>query len=107
MTRSERLLPNGKPRYVHCYDNGGESIDRYTVIFTGRYRHKTGGEFIYLAMNAAPFHPQGFGQHGGSDKQIDWPRYGHLGRKIQFDVLPADCQRLVLSDYRDLWDIKP
>ncbi len=113
--RQARLLPGGIPRYVRCYDNGGESIDRYTVVFTGRYRHKTGGEFAYLAMNAAPFHPQGFGQHGSSDRQIDvaggsWggPSIGkrcHLGVRIPFDTLPTDCRALVLSDYRELWDL--
>jgi hypothetical protein len=104
-TRAERLLPNGEPRYVHCYDNGGETIDRYTVVFTGRYRHATGGSFLYVAMNASPFHPQGFGQHGESDRQIDYPRYGHLGKKIKFAELPDDCRKLVLSDYRELWSV--
>lgn len=103
--RAARLLPGGKPRYVRVYDNGGESFDRYTVVFTGRYRHKTGGSFWYLGMSARPFHPQGFGQHGESDRQIDYPTYGHLGKKISFDGLPADCQRCVLQTYRDLWDL--
>lgn len=102
--RTERLLPEGKPRYVRCYDNGGESIDRYTVVYTGRYRGD--GWFMYVGMNAAPFHPQGFGQHGESQHQIDRPKYGHLGKKIAFDVLPDDCKRLVLSDYREIWNLK-
>jgi hypothetical protein len=37
------LMPNGVPKYVRVYDNGGKSFDRYTVVFTGRYTHKTGG----------------------------------------------------------------
>lgn len=106
LNRLERLLPDGKPRYVRVYDNGGETIDRYTVVFTGRYRHKTGGEFWHLGMNAAPFHPQGFGQHGSHDTQIDRPSYGHLGKKIRFDELPTDCQRCVRQTYDDLWDLK-
>ena len=105
-SRTECLLPGGVPRYIRCYDNGGESFDRYTVVFTGRYKHKTGGAFWYVGMSDNPFHPQGFGQHGEStDNQIDWPTYGHLGKKIKFQDLPEDCQKLVQDNYRYLWDL--
>ncbi len=89
-------------------------MDRYTVVFTGRYRDLPHGEFMYLAMNAHPFHPQGIGQHGYSQTQIDankagWPPamggYNHLGKRIPFDELPDDCKRLVLQDYREIWKI--
>ena len=111
--RVNRLMPGGAPRYIRCYDNGnrpdGGTIDRYTVVYTGRYRHKTGGSQWYVGMSAAPFHPQGFGQHGEYPGHlgpaIDRPSYGHLGKKIKFQDLPEDCQKLVLQDYRDLWDI--
>jgi hypothetical protein len=55
-------------------------------------------------MNAAPFHPQGFGQHGESDRgPVDFPpcrlgRRNHLGKRILFADLPPDCQRLVVQD---------
>lgn len=90
---------NGNPRYVRCYDNGGKSVDRYTVVFTRSY----GNGCSYLGMSEQPFSPQGFGQHGWSDQSIDRPRYGHLGRKIAFTDLPEDCQRCVLQDYREIW----
>ena len=105
MNRKQRLLLNGIPRYIRCYDNGGETIDRYTAVFTGNYRKKTGGEFWHLCMSANPYHPQGMGQHGGSNDQIDKPTYSHLGKKINFTDLPADCQKLVLHDYIYLWDL--
>jgi hypothetical protein len=113
--RKERLLPNGVPRWVRCYDNDGETIDRYTVVFTGRYTHKTEGEHWLLAMNGSPFHPQGFGQHMTYPYQVDaqegkWPpalgRKNHLGKRIAFEELPADCKKLVIHDYKYLWDIK-
>jgi len=62
--RYERLIPAGIPKWVRCYDNGGKSIDRYTVVFgkkTIGYEGYPGRSFMYLAMNSAPFHPQGFG----------------------------------------------
>lgn len=107
--RKARILPNGLPKYVRCYDNGGPekengTIDRYTVVFTGRYTHKTAGEHWYLGMNGAPFHPQGFGQHGSHHTQIDYPTYGHLGKKIKFTDLPEDCQKCVMQTYLYLWD---
>lgn len=116
--RVARLLPDGKPRYIRIYDadseNTGRVIDRYTVVFTGRYTQKTGGEHWILGMNAAPFHPQGFGQHSVSHHIIDraenkWPpvvgRKCHLGKRIEWDDLPSDCQKLVMSDYCNLWDL--
>lgn len=106
--RKESLMPNGIPRYIRCYDNSkseNATLDCYTVVFTGRYRHKTGGEFWHLSMNSAPFHPQGIGMHGSSPTQIDTPTYGHLGKKIPYCDLPDDCRKLVKQDYKYLWDI--
>jgi hypothetical protein len=117
--RTARLLPDGVPRWIRCYDNGGETCDRYTVVFTGRYTHKTGGEHCYLGMSGSPFHPQGVCMHGSDFRQIDtiaksgrghcWPpalgRKNHLGKRIPFANLPTDCQRAVLQDYCELWNI--
>jgi hypothetical protein len=108
MTKQERynsLLPDGKPKWIRVYDNNGKSFDRYTCVFTGKYTHKTSGEFWYLGMSSSPSHPQGFGQHGSSPFQpIDKPTYSHIGKKIKFEDLPEGCQELVKSDYLYLWD---
>lgn len=92
------------PRWIRCYDNGGRSFDRYTVVYTC-LGHKKGlrGRCLYVGMSSNPFHPQGFGQHGEADHTIDRPTYGHLGKRITFEQLPPDCQMLVWSDYRELW----
>lgn len=34
MDRVRRLMPDGVPRYVRCYDDSG-SGDRYTVVYHG------------------------------------------------------------------------
>ena len=102
--RMQSLLPNGMPKYVRCYDNGGKTFDRYTVVFTGRYK-KLGRYFEYLGMSAQPFHTQGFGQHGESTKPIDRPTYSHLGKKISFNDLPEDCKECVLQDYKENWNL--
>ena len=103
--RKENLLPQGTPRYVRCYDNGGETADRYTVVFTGRYTHKTEREHLYLGMSGNPFHPLGIGTHGSSRTQIDYPSYGHLGKKVKFSDLTENCKVCVLQTYKDLWEI--
>jgi hypothetical protein len=110
-----KWLPDGSPRYVRCYDDGGRTADRYTVVFTGPYRFKhTDGEFMSLAMSDRPFHPQGVGMHGFHTLQIDAPhgwacaigRSCHLGKRIPYSQLPAECRQLVLHDYRDLWKLE-
>lgn len=111
--RAEKLMPGGIPRWIRCYDNGGRSFDRYTVVYTGRYACRSGCD--YVAMSAHPFHPQGFGQHGSARWPIDvvgnaWggPAIGkscHIGKRIAFTDLPADCQTLVLTNYRALWHL--
>lgn len=111
-TRLETLMPNGVPKYIRAYDNGGESADRYTVVYTGKYRGK--GNFQYVGMSANPFHPQGVGMHGEHWQQIDTNKSGfapamgrkcHLGKRIPFVELPPDCQKLVLRDYREIWNL--
>ena len=75
---------------VRIYDNGGESWDRYTAVYMNA--KLPDGSYEARGMSAKPFHPQGFGQMGAA-------KCGkHLGKRISFDELPADCQKLVLRD---------
>lgn len=101
--RKEALMPGGIPRYIRVYDNP-EYLDRYTVVFTGRYTHKTAGQYWNISMNSEPYH--GIGMRGTNDTQIDRPTYSHLGKKIRFEDLPEQCQKLVIEDYKYLWDIE-
>ena len=81
---------------VRIYDNCTKTYDRYTAVFT----NKINDEFVYLGMSAHPFHPQGFGQHGFSPTLIDRPTWKHLGKRIKFEALPIDCQKLVLEELK-------
>ena len=103
--RRARLVPNGVPKYIRLYDNGGSSIDNYTAVFTGHYTHKTNRAFWYLAFNPMPFNPLGFCQHGETTyKPCDKPSYSHLGKKIKWEDLNEDCQKAVMKTYLYLWD---
>ena len=110
-SRRRRLLPGGEPRWVRCYDAGDDVGDRYTVVYTGL----KDGSHPFVGMSSAPYHPQGFCTHGTHGYAIDappgkWPpvigRKNHLGRRIAFADLPADCRKLVYDDYFYYWDIK-
>jgi hypothetical protein len=106
--RWDRLMRFDSPRYIRCYDsrNAGE---RYTVVYSNLkiFTPGYGSSHFYVGMSAAPYHPQGVGIHGESQGvPIDYPSYGHLGRKISFADLPLDCQIVVLDDYCDYWNLK-
>jgi len=75
---------------IKIYDNGGNTFDRYTVIYMN-YPERN-GLFTCLGMSENPFHPQGFGQHGSAQDGK------HLGQEISFEELPAECQKAVLND---------
>ena len=92
-----------KPRWIRCYDNGGRTMDRYTVVFTNT-KKRIEGEFLSLSMSYDPYHPQGVGLTNLSPKSIDTPSYGHLGKKITFDMLPEPCQKRVVEIYNDIWE---
>lgn len=75
---------------IRCYDNGGKTADRYTVVFL-EMPEKAPRMFTALGMSAEPFHPQGIGQHTTAMLGR------HLGRRIKFAALPVDCRRAVLG----------
>jgi hypothetical protein len=81
-------------KVLGVYDNGGVTIDRYTVVYDVVDSFTADGKKLYVAvsMSANPFHPQGFGQHGSAMLGR------HLGKKITVDALPPDCWKLVRQD---------
>lgn len=76
---------------IRCYDNGGKSADRYTVVYMDE-PERTPNLYAARGMNAEPFHPQGIGMCCTAMPGR------HLGRRIAFEELPADCQKLVRQD---------
>lgn len=76
---------------IACYDNGGRTVDRFTVVYLDQ-PEKERGVFSCVGMSANPFHAQGFGQH--SSAMVG----RHLGKRIPFSKLPPYCQQLVRQD---------
>jgi hypothetical protein len=82
-SRFERLMPNGTPRYIRIYDNGGKTFDRYTVVFTHNFPNRN-RKCLVRAMSKNPKSPQGFQYVGEYNEIIDFPSYSHLGKKNNF-----------------------
>lgn len=67
------------------YDNGGETVDRYTVVFTD-WKDEAGW-FDCLGISDNPTHPQyGFSQWGTAELGP------HLGKRITLGELPKEIQ---------------
>ena len=79
---------------VRIYDNGGKTCDRYTAVYMNCPTDHNRAYFDARAMDARPFHPQGFGQF-----TIACPGK-HLGKRIKFEELPEDCQKLIQEDMK-------
>lgn len=79
---------------IRCYDNGGKTVDRYTVVYLD-FPERLPGFFLSLGMSEDPSHPQGFCQHTVA-------MFGaHLGRRVPFQTLPECCRRVVRADLGD------
>lgn len=77
---------------IKIYDNGGKTFDRYTVVYMDFPEHGYPKTYQAIGMSINPFHPQGFGSHCVAKPGR------HLGKKIKFEELPEDCQKLVKKD---------
>jgi hypothetical protein len=67
--------------------------DCYTVYFNDFYFSRGQKLFNCLCMSENPFHPQGIGQH--SSGMLG----NHNGKKIAFEALPRDCQKIVSMEF--------
>ena len=73
-----------------CYDNHGETLDRYTIMppKEAREYRQNNGTYLCLCCDDHPYHPLGIGMSGTAS-------YGpHLGQKISFDSLPDNVKQL-------------
>ena len=78
------------------WDNGGVSVDRYTVVTTN-------GDMIGFSTD--PFYPPGFNQYVGkyynevcetiSDRPIQEEDFSHLGKELQYEDLPEQVQEAI------------
>ena len=78
------------PSRVGIYDNGGKTIDRYTLVVPSVNEP---GKLDMYGFDENPYYPTGFGQYAGSYGQMG--SYSHLGKLIDYKDLPDQAQRFV------------
>jgi len=98
----KRLRSNYPKGICGIYDNGGRSADRYTVVFNPYLDTNDSNVYWnYLAMSAAPFHPQGVGLSGCTVNMrpgSGGKGWGNAcGKTINWDDLPADCKQAAMN----------
>jgi hypothetical protein len=72
------------------YDNGGKTIDRYTILTEPYYFGKS-----CMALGVDSVGGRGFSQWG---EAFDGP---HLGKEITFEDLPEETQAHVIERLKD------
>lgn len=80
-----------KSTQIRVYDNGGKTLDRFTVVYMFD-KQRDPGMFGARGMSEQPFHPMGFGQFTTAMPGR------HLGKRVDLTDLPEDCQALVARD---------
>lgn len=92
---SKRWLDGDCPQGVLAIFDDPRTCDRYTVF----YVDVEDGYLSYVGMSGAPFHPQGFGQHGEMQAhEVAQYRYHNKHRYARWSALPEDCKKLVRQD---------
>ncbi len=92
---SARWLEGAPKPVLACYDNGGRTADRYTVLYGAPLWDESYGRNVPVRyMSENPFAPQGVGMFA------DMPAWNRaaLGRKVRYADLPAQVRRCVALD---------
>lgn len=93
--RVASVAPEDTNLPVSCWDNGGSTADRYTIIFTNQPEDQAKATFAAVGASDDVTSPQGFYQH-----TIAQPGR-HLGKRIGFTQLPEALQKRVMEDLSD------
>lgn len=76
-------------------DNGGETLDRYTISFHTYNDVTDESEFSMFAASENPFHPLGFGQYVGDVSFPDTDEHPKIGLPVGRLDVPEAVQRYI------------
>ncbi len=104
-TQSKKFLDGDCPAGVLAiYDNGGKTLDRYTVFYKPTEPQSYGyGSIGYRGMSESPASAQGFGIYGEM-KPFEVAAYRNriYRESCKWTDLPEDVQRSVRQDCKEL-----
>lgn len=76
-------------KVIAVYDNGGESLDRYTIVTNERYKSRVNpNRYMYNAISSSHY-------GGGVFMWTECLRGRHLGKKIQLTDLSEELQNKI------------
>lgn len=76
-------------KVIAVYDNGGKSLDRYTIVSNDRVaKHPFTKKYTYSALSASE-------TGGGVFMWVQCERGKHLGKKINLSELDNDLQEKI------------
>ena len=76
-------------------DNGGETLDRYTISFQTYDDVTEESEFSMYGASENPFHPQGFGLYVGEGSFPDTDENPGIGLPVDRSDVPDAVQRYI------------
>lgn len=93
--RSSARWTQDAPEYVlACYDNGGKTCDRYTILFGGSLWEPSMGRIVlYLGLSDDPGRANGFSQWG------EMPAHNRdaCGRHVRWLDLPEEIRAHIIA----------
>jgi hypothetical protein len=89
-------MTNEKFNMITVYDNGGKTIDRYTIII-----RRNQGYDVY-GMSSNPFSSQGFNQFSFTIMRKSELNRGELGHTVNFITLPDEVKSAILDRLHDI-----
>ena len=85
------IILNGKRYACRIWDNGGKTLDRYTIAFKGYRDRRMVYPYLFSGID-----PHGMSGHGESDTFL---KGKHLGKRIAFEALPEAVQNLIKREF--------
>jgi hypothetical protein len=91
-----------RPKYMKVYDNGGATLDRYTIIYTRKKVNDR--EYLALKLSDEP-DDQFHNKHTILLDKASSSNVPMAGKEIPFEKLPHRCQEIAQEYYADLWKV--
>lgn len=94
-TMTDAVTISTEPSRIAIYDNGGKTLDRYTIVdLDTKHINRITRDIVYDAVSASE-------TGAGVYLHIECMRGRHLGKKIEFYQLSKELQSELIREYSD------